>query len=171
MKIIYARQPFDIVGLSVFLAGPTPRFSKDGQEVASWRPDAIKVFESLGFNGTLLVPEDESGVFSENDYYDQINWEDAGLNKADCIMFWIPRNLKTLPGLTTNDEWGFWKKSDKVVLGVPANAEKCKYQVYYAKKYNVPFSENLNDTVVSAIKVASSLKMRSFCHIWRMICA
>lgn len=109
MNIIYAKQsiPKDLNN-SVFLAGPTPR----SPEVKSWRPEAINIFRQLNFSGTLLIPEDLDGSVKGN-YDDQIEWEEEGLTRASAIMFWLPRNLKTLPGLTTNVEFGVWMNSGR----------------------------------------------------------
>lgn len=38
---------------SIFLAGPTPR----GKDIISWRNEAIKILESLGFAGLVYVLE------------------------------------------------------------------------------------------------------------------
>lgn len=56
-----------------------------------------------------------------------------------------------LPGFTTNDEFGFWKSSGKVVLGAPKEAAKVKYQKYYANQYNIPFAMQLAETAQNAI--------------------
>ena len=149
--LIFAKEPIEIRGeSSIFLAGPTPR-SEHGRKMArSWRPEAIKIFRKLEYSGTLLIPEDRDWSMSGS-YTDQIEWEEAGLTIADCIMFWIPRELKYMPALTTNDEWGTWKKSGKVVIGTPPEAQKVRYQRYYARKLNVPLSDSLYETIDSAL--------------------
>ena len=150
VNVVFAPELLDVRGVSVFLAGPTPR----SPEVVSWRPKAILEFEKQGFSGTLLVPEDRSGVFKSS-YDEQVEWEEAGLHLSTCIMFWVPRDLKTLPGLTTNDEWGQWKRSGKVTWGAPPEAEKVSYQEYYAKKLFVPSATTLEDAVRNTIQLAS----------------
>lgn len=140
---------------SIFLAGPTPR----SQDVSSWRPSAIETLYCFGWNGVVFLPEDRSGVF-HGDYIGQVEWEDAALQAADCITFWVPRNLWNLPGFTTNDEWGFWKASGKVTWGAPPDADKVNYQWHYAHKLNVPTADNLNDSCKNAIELAS--------HRWLM---
>jgi hypothetical protein len=134
---------------SVFLAGPTPR----SIEVISWRKEAIEHFKNFGFDGTLFIPEPRDGIWREG-YSDQVDWEDTALNIADCIMFWIPRELKNMPAFTTNDEWGRWKESGKVVFGVPAEAQNVKYQKYYADMLSVPEADTLEETVKLSIKMA-----------------
>ncbi len=131
---------------AIFLAGPTPRSA----EVASWRPDALKLLKDAGYDGVVFVPERKGG-FREADYTDQVEWEERHLNMCDCAIFWIPRNMATFPGLTTNDEWGGWKNSGKVILGTPPDAEHIRYQRHYAEKYGVPTVETLEETVALAV--------------------
>lgn len=152
MKILYAQEPFaETKGPSIFLAGPTPR-SKD---VLSWRPEALGLLNKSGFEGTVFVPEPRSGSWA-SDYFAQVEWEEQGLERAACILFWVPRVLKDMPALITNDEWGTWKASGKVVFGAPSWAEKIKYQRYYANKLGVPNFETLEETILAAVQMASS---------------
>lgn len=163
MNVIFARKtiPENLTN-SIMLCGPTPRDA----ETKSWRPDALELFNKYKFNGTILVPEDKDwGV--KGDYYDQIEWEEQGLKTADCILFWIPRKLDTMPGLTTNDEWGYYKASGKVVLGVPDEAEKCRYQIYYANKFKIPFAKTLEDTVLNSMKllyIIEENRLKAICN-------
>ena len=145
MHILYARQP--LVGIrtpSLFLAGPTPR----SQEIASWRKDALILLRNEGFSGTVFVPEDPSGIWDEYvQYSEQVEWEDASLRAATCILFWIPRDLNTLPAYTTNIEFGQWMDSGKIVLGFPAYAPKMKYFLHYAEKLGIPLAHTLEATI------------------------
>ena len=137
---------------SVFLAGPTPR----DDVTPSWRPEAVEIFDRIGFfkhdDGMIFAPEPWGG-----DWTEQVEWEENHLKKASCIMFWIDRNLKTMPGFTTNIEWGVWCKSRKVVLGAPSNAPKTRYIKHYANKYNIPNFMTLENTVERAAKMAVHL--------------
>ena len=132
----------------MFLAGPTPRSS----EVKSWRPKALSLLEDLGFEGAVLVPENSESS-PQFDYMNQIEWEEEGLTRADVIVFWVPRELKTMPGFTTNIEWGKWHDSGKVVLGAPSKAPKLAYMRYYADKYNVPQATTLRGTLQAALEL------------------
>jgi len=125
MKIIYAQEPIEIEGDSVFLAGPSPRHGNGKR----WRPEAIQLFEKLGFKGTLLIPEFETAPIGDFHYDEQIDWEEEAMEEADIVLFWIPRNLKTLPGFTTNIEFGYWYGRDygKIRIGFPFNAENMRY--------------------------------------------
>lgn len=147
MNTIYARQPVPSgTETSIFLMGPTPREGiGGGKEIPSWRPEALRLLAEDGYNGIVYVPEDESGQWRAN-YDDQIEWEDAALAQATMILAWIPRDLDTLPGLTTNTEWGKWENSGKIVLGYPHEAVKMRYIQFYADKLMIPVAHTLEDT-------------------------
>lgn len=135
---------------SIFLAGPTLR-GRDKELYLNWRDDAVNYLQELNFSGHVYVPEPLAENKSE-----QIDWEVYHLEKAKCILFWVPRNLTILPGFTTNIEFGEWMRSGKIVLGVPEDAVKVSYMVYRAKKYGVPVFDNLKQTVETAIKMSKS---------------
>lgn len=146
MNIIYACEPFPtIVKKTVFLAGPT-------NTEKSWRENALKELQKQGYDGTVFVPEPRNGKW-RSDYDEQVIWEDKALNRSDAILFWIPRDLKDMPGLTTNDEWGYWKSAhpSKLILGAPDYAEKVRYQKFYAEKLGIEMAETLEETVKKAI--------------------
>lgn len=143
MKVVYAHEPFpNEVTKSLFLAGPTPR----NPDTPSWRPEALAFLQATGYDGHVFVPEPRDGQWRK-DYEGQVDWEDEGLQRADCIVFWIPRDMATMPALTTNDEWGAWKQSGKAVLGTPPGAAHVRYQQHYAKKLSIPVADTLADTL------------------------
>lgn len=149
MKVVYVGEEApESLSKSIFLAGPTPR----SKRTASWRPEALKILKELGYNGVVFVPEYRNGI-KNCSYEEQIEWEEAGLNVADCIVFWVPRKLSNMPAFTTNDEWGAWKNSGKVVFGAPPWAVKVQYQKYYAKKLKVPLLDNLKETLQAALDI------------------
>ena len=76
----------------------------------------------MGFPGVVLIPERRDWV-SSFDYIDQVEWEFTCLEAATVIAFWIPRDLISLPGFTTNVEFGRYVGSGKCVYGRPASAE------------------------------------------------
>lgn len=139
MKIIYAGKRFDSPKFSVFLAGPTPR----SRSVKSWRPDFIELLKKKGFNSSLYVPENEI-IGTPYDFDKQIPWEVKGLNKANLIVFWIPRNLKTLPGFTTNIEFGEFMHSNKIVVGCPPKSEKNRYIEKRCKMHKIPLFNSID---------------------------
>jgi 8-oxo-dGTP pyrophosphatase MutT (NUDIX family) len=149
LKVYYSNQELPkTTEFTVFLAGPTYRSEENKKTPKSWRSEAVEYLKKKGFTGAVLIPEDSSGEF-KNEYEDQIEWEEEGLRIADVILFWIPRDLVKLPGFTTNDEWGYWKGQapEKLVLGCPKDAEKVRYQEFYAEKYNIPAFKTLENTL------------------------
>lgn len=157
MEVVYTGEEMpEKFTKSIFLAGPTPR---NPEEVESWRPDAIRILKDKGFDGVVFAPENRDGVY-KNDYDDQIAWEEKYLNIADCIVFWVPRDLsldsKDFPKMaafTTNVEFGTWQDSGKIVFGAPEDAEKVAYLKHYCEKYNVPMSDTLADTLNDAMEM------------------
>jgi len=144
---IYAEDKIPVAGKKIFLAGPTPRTL----DVKSWRPKAIKALRELGYTEHILIPEKrnrEDGY----DYDTQVEWEDKALNAADVIIFWVPRDLETMPGFTTNIEFGEWMKSGKVVLGYPKEASGMRYMAKKAMKYRIPVFDNLDETCERAVQ-------------------
>ena len=115
---------------SVFLAGPTPRSS----DILSWRPEALKLLEKNDYGGYAYVPERKDWKI-QFDYCDQIEWELQGLNDCGEILFWVPRNMETMPALTTCCEFGMFIKSGKVWYGRPEDSVKNKYLDYLYVKY------------------------------------
>ena len=117
------------VSSTIFLAGPTPR----DLDTPSWRPDALQILETLGYSGTVLLPEDRSGEWKHS-YDDQIEWETRMRAAADIIVFWVPRDMSIgsngqarMPALTTNVEFGLDMPSGKVLYGRPEKAPKNRY--------------------------------------------
>src|SRR3989304_8862396 len=109
MKVIYASEEFHNPKFSVFLAGPTPREAS----VKSWRPEFIDTLRIKGFKGSVFAPENRI-LGSPYDFETQIAWEVEGLNKANIVIFWIPRVLQTMPAFTTNIEFGEFMHSGKI---------------------------------------------------------
>jgi diadenosine tetraphosphate (Ap4A) HIT family hydrolase len=154
VRVAYAREPLPARGTSVFLAGPTPRSA----DVPSWRPDAITEL-ARQWNGpgplTVLSPESRGGKRAEH-YDDQVSWETRARASADSILFWIPRDLKTMPAMTTNVEFGLDVTTGRAVLGCPpgcANPERNRYLIWVARQHGVPVRETLPDTAAAAIAV------------------
>jgi hypothetical protein len=150
MQIIWAQKEFPKkITKSIFLAGPTPR----EKNVKSWRIEAIKCLEDNDYDGTVFIPEFEDGIQDDTklDYSGQIEWEQRAMNMADIILFYLPRKMKDMPGLTSNDEWGYWKTSRKVILAFPENAEKVRYQEYFAKQLNIPILDSLEHALAICI--------------------
>lgn len=147
MKIIYAQEALpNEINKSLFLAGPSLR---PGQEGVSWRIKALEILDMIGYDGVVFVPEARVGNFEDFNYESQIMWETRALRASDNIIFHINRNTdQDLLGLTTNDEWGYWKDSGKCILSTELTADKVRYQEWWAKELKIPAYHEL----FSAIK-------------------
>jgi 8-oxo-dGTP pyrophosphatase MutT (NUDIX family) len=156
MRVVYAGEAFPPSWtLAVFLAGPTPR----SPEVPSWRPEALELLRAADFRGAVFVPEAASGDRAP-EYDDQVEWERQGLNFADRILFWVPRDLERMPALTTNVEFGRWCTSGKAVLGFPPSAPKNKYLKWLAGVEGVPVYHTLRETVAAALEGSAGAPQR-----------
>ncbi|MEY9926466.1 hypothetical protein ABH926_001088 [Catenulispora sp. GP43] len=169
VSVVWAREPIP-TGPSVFLAGPTPR----SEAVASWRPQAIHALDRAWKKPDtlhVLVPENPGGL-RETEYEDQIEWEWEGLDRASAILFWIPRDLRTLPGFTTNVEFGLVARSGRAVLGCPPdcpNPERNRYLVRLARRFGTPVTQTLPETVAAAMKIVSGAditRQSQAAHVW-----
>lgn len=146
--VVYANeQPPDAWEASLFIAGPMPRTT----DVPSWRPAALKAIEAAWTGpGELIVfvPEPRDGKPLT---YDHHTWEDCWLAIVDVIVFWVPREMRHLPGLTTNVEFGRWEASGRVVLGAPATAAHVGYLRECAARNGVPVTATLDDAAAAAM--------------------
>lgn len=121
MNIIYAREELQ---KSIFLAGPSPR----DPSTTSWRPLAQSYLDSvLNFKGIVYNPESREQHEDSFNYDNQVHWEWEALNMATVIVFWVPRDLKIMPALTTNIEFGLHVASGKCLFGAPPEAPKNNY--------------------------------------------
>lgn len=154
---VYTKEPLPTeVVKSIFLAGPTPRDA----ETPSWRPEALRLLEELGYDGTVFIPENREGkVFG--DYTDQIEWEEKALNRADAIVFWVPREMTKMPALTTNVEWGVWADTGKAVLGAPVGAASVRYLQTMATKLKVPSYSTLDAALEEAVRTLGDGSLRT----------
>jgi nucleoside 2-deoxyribosyltransferase len=151
-------------GPIIFLAGPTVRGNQ--LHLTSWREEAVRLFEERKFSGTLILPEFQDKRESDQFRYDLPEWEFAGMEIADSIMFWVPRT-RELIGLTTNFEFGYWlaKDPNKIVYGRPDGAYRIKYLDilwnYESKRIGNGaedyFLPTLDETVAESIYVARGI--------------
>ncbi len=133
----------------VYLAGPVPRDSAE----RGWHEDAIEECRTAGFRETIAVPRLRAGTVEDPDA--QIAWEHAAMSRADALLFWIPRVLWELPGLTTNLEWGVWHDCGKAVLGAPAGTPSMRYLRFYAQRAGAPQADSLAETARLAVQIAT----------------
>lgn len=107
---------------AIFLAGPSPRKETD----YNWRGEAVKLFCDIATEKLILIlPLPKHGIFPN--YDEQVKWEQVYLAYSNVVMFWIPRDLDTLPGFTTNVEFGMYVTSPKTIYGRPDDAPKNRY--------------------------------------------
>lgn len=169
MRIVYATESApESLTSSIFLAGPSPRHP----EHPNWRIDALRLLEEMGYDGVVFVPLTRDNQWSHS-YTSQLDWETKHLNMADVILFWVPRNLETLPAFTTNIEFGTWMQSGKAVVGWPHEAVKMDVFGYQTNRYQVPVEHTLADTIETALdRIGEGAKRTGRqrevpLHIWR----
>lgn len=130
MEIIYSLEDFDINKPSIFLAGPTARIDTDSElgrgTVTEWRS---KLLQELSAEVVAVIdPEIDSQLqilIPENiqdnpdwTYSRQVSWEEKALKASTIIVFGLFRS-ESLPGFTSNIEFGKWFEigKDKLVVG------------------------------------------------------
>ena len=141
MKVIYSDQEPNFDYPSIFLAGPTYRTGDKVVEGSHWRKTALDYLKLEKYTGIVFVPEWQSS--KKFDYDDQVEWEYQCLENCNLVTFWIPRDLKNLPGFTTNIEFGRYCSDYNTLYGRPDNSEKNKYLDWlYTKLHNKkPFND------------------------------
>lgn len=157
INLVMAREPLPTAGPSVFLAGPTPdKFAP----VPSWRPGALDVLTAQWTGEqplTVLSPESRNGQRADRYEY-QVDWETSARATASAILFWIPRDLRAMPGFTTNVEFGLDVSTGRAVLGCPPdcpNPERNRYLAYVARRHGVPVRATLAETVAAALAIVT----------------
>lgn len=133
---------------------------KGHKELVSWRAEALTLLRT--FDGIVVVPEMPAfGVFND-DAEAQVRWEHEALSRVDVIAFWIPRDMKLLPGLATNVEFGYYlackahgrRNAAHVVLGYPPDAPKTRYLALKAELvlgHALPVESTLDKTLNRAV--------------------
>lgn len=72
---------------------------------------------------------------------------------VDVMLFWVPRNTTTMPGLNTNIEFGRNESSGRLVLGLPPDAVSVHYMRRAAETHGAPVQTTLRDTTRTAIEM------------------
>ena len=78
----------------------------------------------------------------------------SALNVATIVVFWVPRNLETMPAFTTNVEFGWLAASGKCLFGAPTDSPKNKYLIALAKRFNIQTYGNLESLLQHAVAKA-----------------
>lgn len=153
MEIAYNLENPDKEVPWLFLAGPTPR----SDDVPSWRKqEALPYLHMRDFQGTVIVPEPLAAPFKGGER--QYAWEKSMMDHAHCILFWIPRDMATMPALTTNVEWGRYESSGRVILAMPEMMNDLptkgrEYLAFHAALHNVRVFNALRPALDYAIDV------------------
>ena len=165
---------------SIFLAGPTSRHAINTPPHpvcdTPWRLEAFKALDLIGYEGSVFSPEpfvkaqpelwhDTNNKLSnpywteeqiqkvskKKAYSDQIRWEQRALEFVSCITFWIPRDLKSLPGFTTNVEFGVWYQDPKTVVGWPEGTPKTGYLQFLIGAINRRIARDVHQLMLWAV--------------------
>ncbi|MGW0517051.1 nucleoside 2-deoxyribosyltransferase domain-containing protein [Crossiella sp. NPDC003009] len=152
MRVLHCPDPVESVtsGQRLFLAGPSPRNS-----TASWRDEACAHLRRVQFTGVVLHPQSRPGEPAVPVEV-QLRWDWLAGAHADAIVFWIPRVMPELPGLTSNFEFGLWARSGKAVLGAPPEAAEMAYLRGTAELFGVPQADTLPDALDQALLVLAA---------------
>jgi hypothetical protein len=170
MNIVYAQQtPPSLYSKSIFLVGPTPR----DKSHKSWRPEALKYLEEMGYDGVVFVPESPDGIMK--DWNAQVEWEKKYLLRADVILAWVPRKFPEFPGMTTNIEVGTFIESGRLFYGRPDWAEKKGYLDWlYKDRTNKSPHNNLKSLIKEVLEYLGDGALRIYgeqsvpLSIWRL---
>lgn len=152
MEIRYYKDKISENEKSIVLCGPTPREST----TISWRPEALKILKKLEYDGIVYVPEYENEKEYDSDFEKiKYNWERNTYINSTVIIFWVPRKIPNMLGLTTNVEFGYWLKSGKCIYGRPDYAQRTRYldwlyNLEYKKEPHNKLEELLKEAIILA---------------------
>lgn len=151
MKIIYSGEKIENCAKSIFLAGPVPR----DKSVKSWRDEALQYLEKHHFSGIIFNPE--CRVFDNIEgNYDYMEWDKKAIESCTAILMWIPRNMKDMPALTSNIEFGLYLHSGKLFYGRP---DESPFNTYLDWLYKRELKKRpINDLEQLIVKVIEFLK-------------
>lgn len=163
MQIVFSDQPLPQAQTkSIFLAGPSPRSG----DIADWRPEALRILQAAGFDGTVFVPIpsyrfdqsfERSAAQPGWTYDNQIAWEEGARQMADVIAFWVPRVIDParddlgMPAFTTNFEMGEDLATGRVRYGRPDGAAKTAYLDDRAKTKKLTVHDSLEGLLQDCI--------------------
>jgi len=129
-------------GKLIFLAG-----SIEMGKAEDWQTKVENYFENKD-KFTLLNPRrddwDSSWVqeIESPNFYQQVNWELNGLERADHIIMYLSPNTKSPISLL---ELGLFAKSGKLLVCCPKDFWRKGNVDIVCEKYNIPVYENLDE--------------------------
>lgn len=137
---------------SIFLAGPIER-RKVGvrPSLLRWRDEAEAfLLKEAPFTFCVYNPEWDTKPDGWS-YEMQVEWEVTALQKATCVLCWIPRKLPELPAFTTNIEVGEWLHSPKLIVGAPPEAPHTRYIKFRRELLGLSWCTTLEACCAAAI--------------------
>lgn len=107
----------------------------------------------------VFIPLPRDGVFPK-DYDAQASWEQEAMGRSDVVVFWVARDLNSLPAFTTNVEFGLRVENRNVVLGYPQGAPKMRYLDWLAQRNFVRVENDLAQTLGAALEMIGDGALR-----------
>ncbi len=141
--VIYPPNPIPLVGKCLFFAG-----SIEQNTASKWQDFLIDNIEHQYIN--ILNPrrKDWNSTWKEDinnpNFYDQVNWELNGLERADLIVMYFDPQTKSPISLL---ELGLYANSGKMVVCCPNGYWKKGNVDIICSKYNIPQIGNLTELV------------------------
>lgn len=163
MEINYSDQKIIKNKKSIYLTGPVI----SDEKTPSWRREACKKLEELGFDGVVYVPE--ISTKEKEKTKEQENWESIVLLDTTIICFWIPKETEEFSYTDSALDFGYWLSSRKVLYGTNAETKKTRYLDWlYRLDYKRGPVNNLEDLLKQAIETVELLS-QSECKDLRKI--
>ena len=137
----------------VFLAGPI-------QGASNWQSQVIKIFSDYNdvISVTIANPRRDKLDKTEFNYDAQVNWESKYLDKADIIMFWLPKPAEIIEGRsyaqTSRFELGEWfgKNPDRLVVGIEEGFDGERYIRKKLNDINITVYSSFKDTIKEVLR-------------------
>jgi hypothetical protein len=159
---------------SIYLGGPTPRVPSS--VTPSWRfTQALPVLEKLGFNGHVIVPEEQRGGLIKIDNHDALSqWEYGAIGRSSVLVFWYPRQPSNHAEFAAADAQLYQcinKLPERMVCGVPIQGAAIKPLLFSLNNHQdisvlltgrsdsgitIPVYQTLPETLAEAVKRASA---------------
>lgn len=120
---------------SIYLAGPDVQEtdkskSKDNDDNASWKSEAIKILKEEKFTDSVIfMPHNRKASDNSANTEKSINWEKKWLNAADAVIFWFPdndANHDDISDAELNEYFNTWK----IFVGSPAEPTENDKNMY-----------------------------------------
>ena len=128
----------------IYFAGPT--YFPD--LLHHWHDIWVAYLQSRDYTGAVCLPTPRDNVWRHEDEAAQIDWQMNYLEKADVIVFYLPRL-----GPVTMFEFGDYHRSGKIILCIPsATRSQSGFVINRAKAYGTPVRATFKATLRLALK-------------------